>query len=172
MEAAPLQESGKKGIDRLRVLLSIVPRLLGNIRAETAAKKTAAKTWSAKEELGHLLDSACNNHQRIVRTQLEDRPAMPGYNGDDWVVLSCYQEREWSELIAIWSALNQQLLTAADAVQGSDWSRSCTIGDSGPLTLSFILNDYLAHMIHHLRHIGLKLDGAIESASDTAASAI
>ena len=108
--------------------------------------------------MGHLLDSAANNHQRIVRTQLEDKPAMPGYDGDRWVQLHDYQNRDWRELVGLWKALNQQLLAAAKAVPNSAWSRTCTIADSEPLTLKFVFEDYLEHMMHHLQHMGIQVE--------------
>jgi hypothetical protein len=139
-------------------LLDEVPPRLRKLHADQVTQKPAAGKWSPKEELGHLLDSAANNHQRIVRTQLEDKPAMPSYDGDRWVELHGYQQRDWHELIGLWSALNQQLLTAARAVPEHGWSRTCSIGDSKPLTLLFVFEDYVRHMVHHLRHIGIQVD--------------
>ena len=144
-----------------QTLGDLIARLPDRLRAMPADKiehKPAPNTWSVKEELGHLLDSAANNHQRIVRTQLEEKPAMPGYDGDAWVVLHRYQQRDWETLIGLWAALNRQLLAAAEAVPDSAWSRTCTIADSAPLTLKFVFDDYVRHMLHHLRHMGVELD--------------
>ena len=142
----------------LRQLLNNLPARLRMLPSGTTELKPAPPTWSPKEELGHLLDSAANNHQRIVRAQLEDKPAMPGYDGDRWVELHRYQQRHWNDLIERWRILNLQLLAAAEAVPDSAWSRTCTIGDSKPLTLRFVFEDYLDHMLHHLGHIGIKVD--------------
>ncbi len=142
----------------LRALIDQLPRRLTSLPADQVQLKPSSSKWSLKEELGHLLDSAANNHQRIVRTQLEDNPAMPGYDGDEWVRLHHYQERDWSSLIEIWLALNRQLLAAAEAVPDSAWSRTCTIAASDPLTLKFVFDDYLDHMMQHLRHMGVKVD--------------
>jgi uncharacterized damage-inducible protein DinB len=142
----------------LRALIDRLPARLAKVSDDQAQRKRSSTEWSIKEELGHLLDSAANNHQRIVRTQLEDSPAMPGYDGDEWVALHRYQEREWSSLIAIWADLNRQLLAAAEAVPDSAWSRTCTIADSAPLTLKFVFDDYLDHMLHHVRHMGVEVD--------------
>ena len=125
--------------------------------------KPAVNRWSPQEELGHLLDSAVNNHQRIVRAQLEDNPALPGYAGDRWVELHRYQKREWRNLISIWHAANEQLLAAALAVSPSAWHRTCTIAGSPPVTLAFVFQDYLHHMAHHLRHIGVEVDDLLSS---------
>jgi hypothetical protein len=147
-----------QGLTLLRALLTHVPDRLEQLPTSKVELKPAPSKWSPKEELGHLLDSAANNHQRIVRTQLEDKPAMPGYDGDRWVELHAYQQRSWRELIELWYALNRQLLAAAEAVPETAWSRTCTIADSQPLTLKFVFEDYIEHMMHHLGHIGIKMD--------------
>ncbi|MGH9504354.1 MAG: DinB family protein [Terriglobales bacterium] len=113
------------------MILIEVPRRLEEI-PDAKAGLCAPSEWSPKQELGHLLDSAANNHQQIVRAQLEDQPALPGYDGERWVELHDYQGRDWNELISLWKALNTQLLAAARAVPDSAWSRTCTIADSKP----------------------------------------
>ena len=139
----------------LRSLLSIVPEILLALSAERAAVKSSPKQWSNKEELGHLIDSSSNNHQRIVRAQLEDSPAMPGYDGDAWVALHDYQGREWQSLIELWRAGNILLLSAAEAAKPDSWRRTLTVGGSDLLTLRFVFDDYVEHMLGHLAHIGL-----------------
>ncbi len=142
----------------MRVLLEEVPDRLGKLPAGKLDAKPAPSKWSPKEELGHLLDSAANNHQRIVRAQLQENLALPGYEQQLWVDVHGYQRRDWHELIEVWRALNQQLLAAAEAVPDSAWSRTCTIAGSEPLTLKFVFEDYIEHMMHHLRHIGIEVD--------------
>lgn len=145
-------------LELLRELIARLPDRLRAMPADVVSRKTAPVRWSIKEELGHLLDSAANNHQRIVRAQLEEKPAMPGYDGDAWVELHGYQDRDWETLIELWVALNRQLLTAAEAAPKSAWTRTCTIADSAPLTLQFVFDDYVNHMVHHIRHMGICLD--------------
>ena len=152
-----------QSVANLRHLLNTIPERLQSLPVDEVGRKQAPSQWTPKEELGHLLDSAANNHQRIVRTQLEEKPAMPGYDGDRWVELHRYQQRPWPDLIKLWTSLNEQLLIAAEAVPDSAWSRTCTIADSGPLTLQFVFEDYVAHMLHHLKHIGVDLTDATNS---------
>ena len=152
----------------LRDLLQRVPDRLKKLSKDTVESKSTPSSWSPKEELGHLLDSAANNHQRIVRAQLEDNPAMPGYEQNRWVAIHAYQRRDWGELIELWQALNRQLLAAAEAVPDSAWSRTLTVAGSQPLTLQFVFEDYLTHMLHHLQHIGIEVDD-IRSNATTAA---
>lgn len=144
-----------ESLQTLNNLLQKLPARLEALPADAVEGKLPG-SWSQKEVLGHLLDSASNNHQRIVRGQLEDNPAMPGYDGPAWVSLHAYQKRHWHELIGTWEALNRQLLAVAEAVPKSAWSRTCTIGDSTPLTLQFVFEDYLHHMREHLEHMKVK----------------
>jgi hypothetical protein len=67
-------------LNSLHKLLQVVPDRLARLSEEQAERKPTPSSWSPKEELGHFLDSATNNHQRIVRAQFEDTPAMPGYD--------------------------------------------------------------------------------------------
>jgi len=152
----------------LRDLLQRVPVRLEKLSNDTVESKPTPSTWSPKEELGHLLDSAANNHQRIVRAQLEENPAMPGYEQNRWVAVHAYQHRDWNELIGLWQALNRQLLAAAEAVPDSSWSRTLTVAGSEPLTLQFVFEDYVVHMLHHLQHIGIEVDDIRSSAPNAA----
>jgi hypothetical protein len=152
----------------LRELLQVVPVRLDQLSKEAVESKPTVSAWSPKEELGHLLDSAANNHQRIVRAQLEDNPAMPGYEQNRWVAIHAYQRRDWKELIELWQALNRQLLAAAEAVPDSAWSKTLTIAGSEPLTLQYVFEDYVVHMLHHLKHIGIETADFSSNATNAA----
>jgi DinB superfamily len=152
----------------LRELLQRVPSRLGELPSGTLEIRPSPSAWSRKQELGHLLDSAANNHQRIVRAQVQDNPAMPGYDQNAWVAVHAYQHRDWRELIEVWQALNRQLLAAAEAVPDTAWSRTLTVAGSAPLTLEFVFDDYLSHMVHHLQHIGIETDDIIKNTRNAA----
>jgi nitroreductase len=158
------RESAPRGLGQLRSLIVRLPGRLAAISREAAAAKPGPDRWSANEELGHLIDSAANNHQRIVHAQLEDNLSLPEYDGERWVELHGYQNREWTELIAYWRTGNAQLLAAAEAAPQSAWSHTLAVGGSEPVTLGFVLDDYVTHMSHHLRHIGIEVDDILASA--------
>ena len=88
---------------------------------------------------------------------MEDKLAMPGYQQEKWVNVHHYQSREWAELIDLWRAMNLQLLSAARSVPDAAWTNTCTVGGSAPMTLQFVFEDYLRHMLHHLQHIGIEV---------------
>jgi nitroreductase len=156
-----------RAIQNLGSLINVVPIRLGAIGNEQAASRPAPDSWSKKQELGHLIDSAANNHQRVVRGQMASGLDLPGYDGDRWVELHAYQDREWRELIDLWRAGNTQLLSAARSAPEASWSHAVTVaGDEQ--TTGFVLVDYVRHMTEHLRHIGISIDDLLEaSAAET-----
>jgi nitroreductase len=154
-----------RGLAQLRLAIIAVPGRLAAISRERAAEKRAPGSWSPKQELGHLIDSAANNHQRIIRAQLENNLALPGYDGDLWVATHDYQNRDWLDLIGLWRAGNSQLMATAEAAPDAAWSHKLSVGGSEPMTLEFVLDDYVDHMSSHLRHIGVEVDDILSIAS-------
>ncbi|HKV38191.1 MAG TPA: nitroreductase family protein [Blastocatellia bacterium] len=142
-------------IEELKNVLAAAPGLLEAIAPNKAAEKPAPESWSPREELGHLIDSALNNHQRLMLAQMQDGIVMASYNGDEWVRKNNYQARPWKTVIHTWLTFNRHLLEAAEATPEPAWSKVLTVGSSGPITLGFVIVDYLEHMLEHLEHIGI-----------------
>ena len=144
-------------LDRFTTVLDAASGQLRRLSPAEAASRPQPGAWSKKEELGHLVDSAINNYARIIRVQKEDAPALPGYQQDAWVERQGYDDYDWRDLTALWRALNGHMLAAAVRIPSSALARTCTIAGSQPMTLEFVIEDYVDHMIHHLEHIGLAL---------------
>lgn len=127
---------------------------LGAISEADAAVRPAPGRWSKKEILGHLIDSAANNHQRFVRLQLAAELTLPGYEQDDWVAANRYQQRPWEELVALWASYNRHL---AVVIEGIDPAAGHHVWHhpSADYTLAFLVEDYVTHMVHHLKQIGV-----------------
>jgi hypothetical protein len=106
--------------------------------------------WIKKEILGHLVDSAANNHQRFVRAQFVDPFIWPGYDQEAWVPLHRYRDRPWSELVDLWVALNRQVAAVMEGVSAEKLATVCRIGDAKTESLEWWMRDYLRHLKHHL----------------------
>lgn len=113
----------------------------------------AAGQWSKKEILGHLIDSACNNHQRFIRAQLERHLVFPGYAQDAWVHLQSYNSEPWETLISLWKDYNLHLIHLMSRIPPEQLATLCLIGGDGPFTLQFLVADYVRHLKHHVEQI-------------------
>jgi hypothetical protein len=127
-------------------------RFQGWSEADVTGERAEGK-WIRKEILGHLIDSAFNNQQRFVRAQLASTYVGPGYEQAAWVAVNGYRERPWRELVEIWVAANRHLAAVIERVPASKLATPCTIGDGKPVTLEYVMQDYLTHMKHHLEQI-------------------
>jgi hypothetical protein len=122
--------------------------------SETQASAPAIQGgWSRKEILGHLIDSASNNHQRFVRAQLQDELRWPGYDQSGCVRVQRFQDARWSDLLAFWAAYNRFLANVLAAVPAEKRNTPCWIGDYPLMTLEELAADYLTHLEHHLDQI-------------------
>lgn len=139
------------------------PALLALSEADSARPPVPGK-WSPREELGHLVDSASNNHQRFVRAQFQDDLVFPGYDQDAWVAVQRYQKAPWAELVALWRVFNLHLARVMEAVPEPVRTREHhrhnfdeiawqTVPRGEPTTLDYFMDDYVGHVKHHLRQI-------------------
>jgi hypothetical protein len=136
----------------LEIVTSARPRLLA-IAPESARRKERAEDWSKQEILGHLVDSALNNHQRVVRGALNAAANFPPYEQNRWVEVQGYNERDWKELVKLWAQCNLHLCRMLDRLPEAALSNPCNIGKEAPVALGFVVEDYLRHLNMHLSQI-------------------
>ena len=109
--------------------------------------------WSKRELLGHLIDSASNNHQRFVRAADAGELKFTTYDADAWVARQRYHERAWSELIDLWLQYNRHLVHVLGQLPESLADVQCDLHFEKPVPLRWVAEDYVDHMNHHLRQI-------------------
>jgi DinB superfamily len=129
-----------------------------------ARRRPAPGKWSIKEIVGHLIDSASNNHRRFVEAQGRDDLVFPGYAQDAWVRLQRYQEVPLPELLALWVAFNRHLahVVRTTPVEVLEQPRTRhnldevawqPVSRNDPVTLAWFVRDYVGHLEHHLAQI-------------------
>lgn len=137
-------------ITRLIHLCEIIPPLLSKIENPAFSIKPAPDKWSKKQIIGHLIDSATNNHQRFVRGQFEASPQIY-YDQNKWNAFGYYDKMNGQHIIALWSAYNKVLAELIKNIPEENLQLGCLSRDNTLLTLEFLINDYVAHLEHHLR---------------------
>lgn len=120
--------------------------------ADTSVRPSENK-WAKKEILGHLLDSASNNHQRFVRATLQGGLTFPGYQQDALVDLQRFSDVDWNFLVDFWAAYNRFLAHVINSLPAEAAKVTCNIGDNKPATLGWIAQDYVEHLKHHLNQL-------------------
>lgn len=128
------------------------PRLEAITEAR-ASEKPYPEKWSLKEILGHIVDSAVNNHQRIVRMQERSDIGALTYAQEHWVSSQHYQQRSWKDLVALWCHFNRHLAHVIAHIDPSTLDHTCDMGYATPASLKFVVEDYVRHVRHHLGQI-------------------
>jgi len=141
-------------VELLRVIDFAEPRLRAVTGPETT-RPLLAGGWSSKQVLGHLIDSASNNHQRFVRASIQPSLEFPGYDQDANVRSQAVQEVDWPMLVTLWAAYNRYLAHVIAHLPADKLETPCRIGADEPVTLRFIATDYLRHLLHHLRQLSV-----------------
>src|SRR5215831_2159517 len=137
---------------------------LRQISESEAAQPRAEDHWSSKQIIGHLIDSAANNHARFVLGQLKDDLVFSGYDQEGWVRTNHYQEASWVQLIDLWSIYNLHLHHLMSHADRAKLDTPCTlhtlqeiafktVSQSTPVTLEYLMKDYVDHLQHHLDQI-------------------
>lgn len=139
-------------IERLEFLCKKIPQLLGGIEESSFSLKLNPEKWSKKQIIGHLIDSATNNHHRFVRGQFETIPTIV-YNQVEWNKNNYYQQMKSSQIIDFWSAYNKQILELIKQIPKEKLNYKVNTGGDNSATIHFLFNDYVKHLEHHLKQV-------------------
>jgi hypothetical protein len=134
------------------------PKLRAIPETTASTRHGTRQGWSRKQELGHQIDSATNNRVRFIVAALNGKYAGPTYDGPGWVDLGGYSDTLWKDLVELWIRLNEALARTIERIPDERLSVQCAINQGAPVSLGFLIEDYVLHMKHHLDHI-LGLEG-------------
>jgi hypothetical protein len=143
-------------LDTARRLESVVKSAysrLAQLAEDDVRAAPAGMNWTRKQILGHLIDSASNNHQRFVRSQLEADITFPPYEQDGWIAAQRYDDRPWGELLLLWRSYNLHLVHLISVVPDAKLQNRCVVRADEPDTLGHHMTDYVRHLEHHLGQI-------------------
>ena len=148
----------------LREIVQAASEELLMLDAEVVSRRPAPGKWSAKEIIGHLIDSAANNHRRFVTAQLKNDLVFDGYQQDEWVRLQGYQTRDWNALVLLWKQYNLHLAEVIEQVPAEIAFRETrahnfhqiawqVVPEGEATTLAYFVEDYVGHLQHHISQI-------------------
>jgi len=158
------QDDYEAFLNNFRQTIEIGSARLGEITDEQSGVPRGEGKWSPREIIGHLIDSAANNHQRFVRAQFTDELIFAGYEQENWVRVQNYQGEGWRELLQLWKLYNQHIVHLVSQIPEETRTRlrgkhnlhqiaSELLSENEPVTLDFFIRDYLDHMRKHLGQI-------------------
>ncbi|MEM9548174.1 MAG: DinB family protein [Bacteroidota bacterium] len=148
----------------IRAIISKYQPLLESYPEEELNHKPLIDKWSKKEILGHLIDSAYNNHQRFMRAEKKGDLMFDGYDQVEWVTKNNYQERKSREIIGLFVSVNLHLAHLISTLKDEDLYQSTTdhnfnqigmrpIQKGTSSSLAYLIEDYIIHLEHHLKQI-------------------
>jgi len=151
-------------LDDFRNTIVSAKARLKDVPEEQSRHKGSADGWSPIEVMGHLIDSAANNHQRFVHAQFTDDLMFADYEQDQWVSTQKYRDESWPDVIDLWSSYNlhllhvvsvipEDVLTKMRAQHTLDEIAFKDLDKNEPATLEFLIRDYVDHLHHHLNQI-------------------
>jgi hypothetical protein len=139
---------------KLSHVISSAETVLQQVSEAESTKPILAGGWSSKQVIGHLIDSASNNHQRFVRAALQGSLDFPGYEQQGWVRVQAVEEEPWLSLVTLWASYSRHLAHVIAHLPAAQLEAPCRIGSGEPVTLRFLVEDYLRHLLHHLTQLG------------------
>lgn len=154
----------KDVVEDFKQAIEAEARYLLSISERQSEARRAPGSWSPKEIVGHLIDSAANNHGRFVGAQFRDDLVFEGYAQGEWVAAQGYADEPWVQLVDLWRLYNLHLLHAVSRIPAGELSRprhphslhliAWRLVDEGePATLEYLIRDYVAHLKHHVGQI-------------------
>lgn len=134
-------------MESLRSTLFAVPAALADVPWREGG-------WTRKQIVGHLLDSAANNRQRFVRGAIDGTYTGPTYGQDAWVAAHGYADQTWETLLRWWQVEHEILTAVVERVPEGQYEARCMVDGEKPVTLRFLIEDYIDHQWWHMKQIG------------------
>ena len=143
-------------VNSYKILVNSFYDTIVNVPEETAGIKLSEDIWSLKEIIGHLIDSASNNHQRFVRLQFDDLLNFPPYDAEQWIRVQKYRDMNWNRLILLWYNYNCILINIIECMDSNSFS-NVWAKDEDAIRLDELVADYYRHLRVHVQHFENRL---------------
>ena len=154
-------------VNAIRLILEKEEPMLKILSEDVITNRFNSQGRSIKMLLGHLIDSASNNHQRMVRLQYAPRVGysipdgergllvFPDYTQDNnlWLQLQNYQNEDWNTLVQLWKFYNLHIIQVIQSVDESKLNNYWLDYEGNQVTLHDMIVGYTGHLELHIGHI-------------------
>jgi len=155
---------GSKYSAKINDILEKYKPILISFNSAEMSHKPLVHKWSKKEILGHLIDSAYNNHQRFLKAEKKHNLIFEGYDQNEWVANNNYQNRDVKEIISLFISSNQHIAHLISQLKEEDliantsdhnFDKICMnlVEKGKPTSLAYLIEDYIFHLQHHLGQV-------------------
>lgn len=122
---------------------------------EVITERRNHQNRTIKQLLGHLIDSASNNHQRMVRLQYNESLTFPDYTQDNdrWIAIQDHQHADWKNLVALWKSFNLHMVHLINSIDASQLQNYWTDYEGTKVTLEDMIKGYPSHLNLHINDI-------------------
>lgn len=127
-----------------------------SLSEEETSVKLSESQWTLKEIVGHLVDSASNNHQRITRLQMIEKLDFPQYECESWIAVEKWISMNWIDILTLFKYYNLILANLMTNVN-IECLQNIWLYNDDTLTLEFLITDYLRHLKEHILHFETRL---------------
>ncbi len=132
-------------IRRLTELLRTMVEHIEAYSVEYSEQRLKRKPWSRKEALGNLVDWGATYQRWLARALTEPILVVPEYPEDEWVFAQNYLAFSWPDLVDLWIGINRLLVHVLSQIPQEKTAMQCRVGIEPPITLSKLVDRYLAH---------------------------
>lgn len=113
-------------------------------------------SWSIKQIIGHLIDSASNNHQRIVRLLLAKTVEFPDYDKDEWLAVENHNAVGFDVLFELFCNFNRLIAHVISRIPETAYHhywKTDFLDGKDRITLEELSAHYVDHLAIHFDHL-------------------
>jgi hypothetical protein len=134
--------------------------ILENLPDDLLMNKLNWQKRSIKQVVGHMVDSASNNHQRMVRLQYNKELVFPDYRQDNdlWITIQNYQDANWQNIVQLWKFYNLHIIHVIQSIDLNKLENYWNDFEGTKVTLEQMIEGYLWHLELHLKEIQVVLN--------------
>lgn len=121
-----------------------------------ASIKLSEDKWTLKEIIGHLVDSASNNHQRILRMKMTDHLNFPDYKNTQWLELQQHNRMKFADLLGLFYFYNKLLANIIENISEEELVHRWEVQwdpKEDFIILEALVKHYVVHMRGHFTHM-------------------